>query len=299
MEEIKRTDHIYTTLRTSQIISQPRYDLPVSLEEDQWQYPLHGSVSSRTMTSTGLHSQLLDELGQAICEGRMPPGSTFTTEALENRYQVSRSVVRESLRALEAMGMITSKRRVGNRVLPMNEWNVYDLNLIRWRLAGRGRIAQLRSLTQLRTAIEPEAAKLAASRGAFPKGSELMGLAGRLRAVGKSGDPELFLKLDIEFHCLVLDMRGNEMFSRLNNLVSEVLTGRTNFGLMPHFPHDEALQLHMDVANAIQGGNSAAAGAAMLGIMTRTLNEMAQIWEQSFIRPDPGGTDNLKAGADG
>jgi len=248
---------------------------------------LHGSVASRTHNTPGLHSQVLDELGQAICEGRMPPGATFTTEALENKYQVSRSVIRESLRALEAMGMVTSKRRVGNRVLPMSEWNVYDLSVIRWRLAGHGRIAQLRSLTQLRTAIEPEAAKLAASRGALTQASDLMGLAGRLWAAGRSGDQDEFLTLDIQFHSLVMEMSGNEMFTRLNNLVSEVLIGRTNYGLMPQFPHDEALQMHVDVANAIQSGNADAAGASMLGIMTRTIREMGQIWDQNLQHGTP------------
>jgi DNA-binding FadR family transcriptional regulator len=241
---------------------------------------LHGSVAARTYDAPGLHSQVLDELGQAICEGRMPAGTTFTTEALEQRYRVSRSVVRESLRALEAMGMVTSKRRVGNRVLPMSEWNVYDLSVIRWRLAGRGRIDQLRSLTQLRSAIEPEAAKLAAARGQLAQASDLMGLAGRLWAAGRSGDQELFLALDIEFHSLVMEMSGNEMFTRLNNLVSEVLIGRTNYGLMPQFPHDEALQMHVDVANAIQSGNADAAGASMLGIMNRTIEEMGRIWNR-------------------
>lgn len=238
----------------------------------------HGFVAARTVDTPGLHNQILDELGQAICEGRMPAGMTITTEELENRYQVSRSVIRESLRALEAMGMVTSKRRVGNRILPITEWNVYDLSVIRWRLAGHGRIAQLRSLTQLRTAIEPEAAALAAGRGALSQASDLMGLAGRLWAAGRSGDEELFLKLDIEFHALVMQMSGNEMFSRLNNLVSEVLIGRTHYGLMPKFPHVEALQMHVDVANAIQSGNEAGARSAMIGIMTRTTNEMGQIW---------------------
>lgn len=238
----------------------------------------HGFVSARTHDRPGLHSQILDELGQAICEGRMPAGMTFTTEELENRYQVSRSVVRESLRALEAMGMVTSKRRVGNRILPMDQWNVYDLSVIRWRLAGKGRIDQLRSLTQLRAAIEPEAAKLAATGAALSQASDLMGLAGRLWAAGRSGNESLFLELDIEFHGLVMEMSGNEMFSRLNSLVSEVLIGRTHYGLMPKYPHDEALQLHVDVANAIQSGNADAAGAAMLGIMTRNFTEMGQIW---------------------
>ena len=96
---------------------------------------------------------------------------------------------------------------------------------------------------------------------------------------GRSGDEKGFLELDIEFHALIMEMSGNEMFSRLNNLVSEVLIGRTHYGLMPKFPHDEALQLHVDVANAVQSGNADAAGAAMLRIMDRTMTEMGEIWE--------------------
>lgn len=257
--------------------------------------PLRGDgfVAERTWDATGLHDQVLDELGQAICEGRMPAGTTFTAEDLENRYRVSRSVIRESLRALEARGMVVSKRRVGNRVLPMNEWNVYDLDVIRWRLAGHGRIAQLRSITQLRSAIEPEAARLAASRGALGQASELMGLAGRMWAAGRGGENQLFLDLDIEFHALVLDMSGNEMFARLNSLVSEVLIGRTHYGLMPQFPHEDALQMHVDVAMAIQSGNSDAAGAAMLGIMSRTISEMSEIWNLDHGTPESGAASGV------
>lgn len=249
---------------------------------------LHGSVAPRTSNTTGLHSQVLDELGQAICEGRLPAGTTITTEELENRYQVSRSVIRESLRTLEAMGMIESKRRVGNRILPMSRWNVYDLSVLRWRLAGQGRVAQLRSLTRLRSAIEPEAAILAAENSSPEQAGELMGLAGRLWAAGRSGDQEEFLRLDIEFHSLVMSMGGNEMFARLNNLVSEGLTGRTQYGLMPKYPHDEALQLHVDVAGAIQSGNAELAGRAMRGIMSRTSTEMAESWATEPEAPSPG-----------
>ncbi|HEV7957370.1 MAG: DNA-binding transcriptional regulator, FadR family [Microbacteriaceae bacterium] len=259
-------------------------DAPVELPSHS---VTHEFVAARAPGAEGLHSQILDELGKAICEGRMPAGSTITTEELENRYLVSRSVIRESLRALAAMGMVTSKRRVGNVILPMSEWNVYDLSVIRWRLAGRGRIAQLRSLTQLRAAIEPEAAKLAATGANLSQASDLMGLAGRLWAAGRSGDEDLFLELDIAFHALVMEMSGNEMFSRLNNLVSEVLIGRTHYGLMPKYPHSEALQLHVDVANAVQSGKPDAAGTAMLAIMTRTFTEMGQVWDDREPEGNP------------
>jgi DNA-binding FadR family transcriptional regulator len=77
----------------------------------------------------------------------------------------------------------------------------------------------------------------------------------------------------------VLSSSGNEMFAKLNTLVEEVLTGRTQYGLMPRHPHNEALQLHVDVASAIQRGNADEAHAAMLGIMERAFNEMKSIWE--------------------
>ncbi|HEY5249796.1 MAG TPA: FCD domain-containing protein, partial [Dermatophilaceae bacterium] len=136
------------------------------------------------------------------------------------------------------------------------------------------------SLTELRTAVEPEAARLAALRAPLIGASELMGLAGRLWAAGQANESETFLILDIQFHRLVLSISGNEMFAKLNTLVEAVLTGRTQYGLMPRHPHKEALQLHVDVASAIQRGSSEDAHAAMLGIMQRTFREMSTIWEK-------------------
>jgi DNA-binding FadR family transcriptional regulator len=227
----------------------------------------------------GLHARVLDLLGLAICSGQLASGSVVRIEEFEERYKVSRSVVREAIRVLASMGMVASRRRVGVQVLPASEWNLYDPQVIRWRLASPGRIAQLRSLTELRTAVEPEAARLAALRAPLSNASELMGLAGKLWEAGQSDDPNDFLAVDIEFHRLVLSSSGNEMFAKLNTLVAEVLTGRTNYGLMPSHPHNEALQLHVDVASAIQRGNPDDAHDAMLNIMQRAFREMSSLWE--------------------
>lgn len=228
---------------------------------------------------TGLHALLLEKLGLAICAGDPRSGSVLRIEELEERYSVSRSVVREAIRVLASMGMVASRRRVGVQILPATEWNLYDPQVIRWRLASPDRISQVRSLTELRTAIEPEAARLAAERAPLESASELMGLAGKLWAAGQAGDGDAFLTLDIEFHRLVLASSGNEMFTKLNGLVAEVLTGRTQYGLMPSHPHNEALQLHVNVASAIQRRDPKEAHEAMLGIMQRASNEMSSIWE--------------------
>ncbi|HEU0165409.1 MAG TPA: FCD domain-containing protein [Thermomicrobiales bacterium] len=234
----------------------------------------------------GLHAKVLDQLGLAVCGQEFPTNTVMTIEDIERRYGVSRSVIRETVRVLESMGLVSSKRRVGVLVLPPSEWNLYDPQVIRWRLASSGRIAQLRSLTELRTAIEPEAARLAATRSPLSNASDLMGLAGQLWAAGEAGELEYFLSLDIQFHRLVLVSSGNEMFAKLNTVVGEILTGRTNYGLMPRHPHQEALQLHVDVASAIQRGAPADAQAAMLGIMQRTTQEMTHLWDSPHQNAD-------------
>ena len=229
-------------------------------------------------SSTDLHSVLVQNLGLAIAEGTLVPHSILRLDELESQHNVSRSVVREATRVLSSKGMLESRRRLGTVVQPEESWNAYDPQVIRWRLASSKRLEQLRALNELRGAIEPQAARLAAERASWDTGSDLVSQAARLWAAGQQGDQDEFLRLDIEFHAAVLLASGNLMFSQLHNLVTEVLTGRTEHGLMPHLPHHEALQLHVDVASAIQRGEADAAHAAMSRIVEQSTEEMGDIW---------------------
>ncbi|MEV6816208.1 FCD domain-containing protein [Micromonospora sp. NPDC051296] len=236
----------------------------------------------------GLHGRVLDHLGTAICGGDLTAGAVLNIDDLVDRYAVSRSVIREVLRVLASMGFIETRRRVGVMIRPANDWNVFDPQVIRWRLASTGRIAQIRSITELRTAVEPHAALLAAQRVDHDEASDLVGLAAKMWAAGKAGDEERFLALDIEFHQRVLRASGNEMFVKLQTLVAEVLIGRHHYHLMPHHPHEQALQLHADVAQSIQRGDGESARRAMVQIMEHAFEEMSSIWEQEHTtEPHP------------
>ncbi|WP_037842252.1 FadR/GntR family transcriptional regulator, partial [Streptomyces sp. NRRL WC-3549] len=86
-----------------------------------------------TARSQGLHTHVLDALGLEISSGEFPPGCVLRTDELAQRFEVSRTVVREVIRVLESMHLVASRRRVGVTVLPTEEWNVYDPQVIRWR----------------------------------------------------------------------------------------------------------------------------------------------------------------------
>lgn len=235
---------------------------------------------------SNLHAALVQRLGLAIADGQLAANSVLRLDELEEQQNVSRSVVREAARVLSSKGMLESRRRFGTVVQPEECWNLYDPDVIRWRLASSRRLEQLQALNELRGAIEPQAARLAAERASWDAGSELVSLAARLWAAGQRGDQEEFLQLDVDFHAAVLKASGNAMFAQLQNLVAEVLAGRTQHGLMPSLPHHEALQLHVDVASAIQRGEAIAAHSAMSRIVEQSSEEMKTIWcEHQRTRP--------------
>jgi len=222
----------------------------------------------------GLHGRVLDTLGPAITAGEYPPGSVLRTDELAQRFDVSRSVMREAVRVLESMHLVESRRRVGVTVRPKAEWNVYDPQVIRWRLAGADRPQQLRSLTVLRSAIEPVAAGLAAKHATAEQCAELTECALGMVANSKGHRLEGYLFHDIAFHRVILNASGNEMFARLGDVVAEVLTGRTRHEVMFEDPDPAAVTLHVRLAEAIRAGDAGHAEALTREIAEGALQEL-------------------------
>ncbi|MBU9765072.1 FadR family transcriptional regulator [Mycobacterium sp. TNTM28] len=214
-----------------------------------------------------LHANLLTALGTGIVSGELAAQQVLTLERLSTEHEVSRSVAREVIRVLESMGMVESRRRVGITVQPSHKWNVFDPRLIRWRLQAGDRAAQLASLSELRRGFEPAAAALAARR-ANPDQCRVMAAAvSDMVMHGRSGDLEAYLRADTLFHQTLLDASGNEMFRALNDVVAEVLAGRTEHGLMPDSPNPAAIELHDEVARAVRLRDEDAAERAMRAII--------------------------------
>ncbi|MYT72899.1 MULTISPECIES: FCD domain-containing protein [unclassified Streptomyces] len=227
-----------------------------------------------TTQDRGLHARVLDSLGPAITAGEYPAGSVLRTDELAQRFEVSRSVMREAVRVLESMNLVTSRRRVGVTVLPAPEWNVYDPRVIRWRLAGTDRPRQLRSLTVLRSAVEPVAAGLAARQATAEQCARLTECALGMVATSRGQQLEKYLIHDIEFHRTVLNASGNEMFAHLGDLVAEVLSGRTHHQVMFEDPDPAAVTLHVRVAEAVREGDALRAESLTREIAEGALQEL-------------------------
>lgn len=222
----------------------------------------------------GLHAHVLASLGPAITAGEHPPGTVLRTDGLAEQYEVSRTVVREAVRVLESMHLVEARRRVGVTVRPVEEWNVYDPQVITWRLAGADQPRQLRSLTVLRSAIEPVAARLAAEQATPDECAELTGHTLNMVTTSRGEQLDNYLVHDVAFHRVLLRASHNEMFARLGDVVAAVLTGRTQHSVMFSDPRQEAVTLHVQVAEAVREGDGGRAEEAMRTITEDALAEL-------------------------
>ncbi|MBK1788753.1 FadR/GntR family transcriptional regulator [Prauserella cavernicola] len=226
------------------------------------------------------HSSVLDTIGLEITCGELAPGDVLTLDRIQERFCVSRTVARETMRILESMGLVISRRRVGITVQPRDSWNVFDPRVIWWRLSGTGRDEQLRSLTELRIAVEPLAAGAAARSASAAERARVVEVGAQMRVLGEAGELDEFLELDIAFHEVLLRASGNEMFGALADVVAAVLRGRTQLGLMPHQPVPEALDLHEEVAAAVAGGRAVDAEDGMRELLAEVRDAMLPLWRR-------------------
>lgn len=115
-----------------------------------------------TSPGRNLTHRLLEALGRAIVTGRYADTDFPTEGELAKQHAVSRSVTREAVKMLTAKGLVTARPRKGTTVQPSSSWNLFDPDVLRWLLERKFSLELLRQFTELRIAIEPAAAAIAA-----------------------------------------------------------------------------------------------------------------------------------------
>ena len=203
---------------------------------------------------------MLDTLGKAIVVGRYET-RPFPTEAeIARTFGVSRSVTREAVKMLTAKGLVSARPRQGTIVQPSSQWNLFDADVLRWLLDRKFSVQLLRQFNQLRVAIEPEAAALAALHHSPAELAAIReGLHRMERADAGDGDP---LEADIAFHVAVLRASGNPFYAQFQQMVATAL--RTSIRFTNRIKGRTAsIADHAAVADAIAARDDAASREAM------------------------------------
>lgn len=229
-----------------------------------------GAILATTATTPArrkphnFHAHVMYTLGTAIVGGTYQEGQILPGDSdLIDQFGVSRTVLREALKTLSAKGLVEARARVGTRVLPKARWNMFDSDVLLWHLESGISFDFIASLAEIRMAVEPDAAALAAERRTDRQAEDLMGWLEGMAAQGQSA--EHFARNDVGFHRVVAEASGNPFMVSLSSVVEIALMASFTISSPAEggAAFDKAVRLHRNIAEAIMAKDPEMARVAM------------------------------------
>lgn len=240
------------------------------------QVPMTGSI---TLAQTGvmarkLHTRVADQIGRSVVRGEIQPGHALPSELrICDMMNVSRTAVREALRVLVGKGLLQSRPKSGTKVRDPEHWNHLDPDVLRWQLEVSDVDNFLRKLFQLRFAVEPAAAALAASAASADDSRRIKTAFEKMASATSN---EAFAEADIEFHRNIFRATQNEFFWPIAQMFEHAL--HECFRMSSKGDHrNRAIDEHRDLMAAITSHKPDRASAAALILLENAVQDLVVI----------------------
>ena len=220
-------------------------------------------IRHKPPTDTRVTATLIEKIKRYIASGEVLPGGKFPPEReLAKEFQVNRASLRQALKVLEIMGVLT--QRVGDGTylstsaeLILNE--PLDFLILLDDLSHH-------ELFETRMIVEPELAARAAERA---RAEDLIELRRAIAAMESSRSNQERLDADLAFHERIFRASGNRICHLLFKVIHRsVLTSMSR--LSTRVALERPLNYHKRIFAAIQQRNPEEARRAMLEHITDT-----------------------------
>lgn len=231
----------------------------------------------------------IDEIKRLIVSGRFGPGDKLPTEQeLAAQLGLSRSSLREAVRALILMGVLSVRQGDGTyvtslepRLLLRSTGFVVDL------LQGGGSLLEL---LEVRRMLEPAAAALAAPRISAEDLGRLRKCMLRMDSVSSVED---LVEADDEFHSVLAAAGGNATLASLvKSLSGRTLRARIWRGLDDGGALEVTRRGHHAIFQAVESGNPELARAATTAHVAEV-----ELWFRSKLEQENGVAQTIDGGA--
>jgi GntR family transcriptional repressor for pyruvate dehydrogenase complex len=213
----------------------------------------------RAIKKTRIHEEVVTQVRTLIRQGRLKAGDQLPSEReLAEAFKVSRTSVREALRALETQGLIISRTGMGNFIADLP---IESLVATLAKLLIKEKTA-LADIFELRKLIEPPIAALAADR-ATKKDIEQMKriLDKQSEAVGRG---ETGVEADAELHFAIGQATQNQALEKLVSGLMEITSDSREESLQTPDRRQASIEAHGKIFSAIEQHNRTSAQKAML-----------------------------------
>lgn len=242
------------------------------------------------MNKSPLYEQVADLLEQEIM-GACPEGSRLPSEqTLSERFQVSRTIVREALKLLKERGLIDSRTGSGAFITRPEAHNVSDV---------MGRIIRLNgidipSIYEVRSILEVAAVRKAAVTATTADLAEMEALLARLKdraiAVPVRRDS------DFEFHYRIAVASGNELLAMLVEVMSNIFKEIIKSGIFVQGGIDDAIVRHEKIMRALRSRDPDAAETAMHEHLDQSLENALQYQKKIALAGSPARNKDEQGG---
>lgn len=217
-----------------------------------------------------------EQLGSLIREGAWGPDEKLPSESeLGRKFNVGRSTVREALNVLKTRELVYTVPGLGTFV---NKRTVLDAVMLSLHIPDPASEKDLLNIMELRLALEPLCAALAARRAGAAQVREMERLQKRLLACD---DPRAFAELDIAFHMFLAESTGNPLFRNAMNLVRSFLQEQQILTSREEWRRNKAGKFHAQVIDSIRNHDEFAAEDVMREHMDDTYIYIKSIIDKS------------------
>jgi len=208
-----------------------------------------------------LYERLVDKILGLISSGAWKPGFRLPPEReLSEAFGVSRTVVREAVKALEARGVLESMAGSGVSVR-LADFNMVSRSLQTYMQLSNRVDFEIR-LNEVRRVLEVEMVALAASRITPEQMTQLHQICKQMRE--RQNTAKQMAELDFRLHVTLAEATQNDLFKVLlapliHQLRDQIILTWEDF---PR-PAEEVFDQHEAIVTAVQNGNADAARQAM------------------------------------
>ncbi|MGG4664861.1 FadR/GntR family transcriptional regulator [Providencia vermicola] len=197
---------------------------------------------------------IAENLGQQILTSAYLPDSILPSELeLSEKYQASRTAIREAIKILAAKGLVLARPKIGTRVMPSSNWNFLDQDLLTWWANSEEQSVVIKHFKIVRLAIEPQACYLASIHATPEQKQSLQLLANEMLLLAKEFDRERWVKVDYYFHLTIYKACANPFLISFANLFRSIY--QRYFDVITDNEVIE-VDIHQQLANAIIQGQS-------------------------------------------
>ena len=219
---------------------------------------VESSIFSDVSVSS-LKSRVYNLLLDIIVDGKLKEGESLPPErVLCDELKVSRTVLREVIRALEARGLLTIVQGSGTKINPVNSWDMTQAFKIFSKRHNKD--IALKDLYDLRIIIEPEMVGMAALNASPENIKKLVEIINKWKD-NKANLDEIF-SIDMEFHLHIAKMTNNIYFIAI--IEGLVTPSRKCLSRIKEMDSERTLKEHENIVEYIKNGDSKNAKKAMV-----------------------------------